>query len=137
VRLQSTRSSLPWPLLWSKLLGSFRRLFLRRGRRSYRGGGALAAGLFQRRTNDNKTPVCAGHCAANQNYFFRLAHLHDLKILYGHTLIPKVTRHPHVLPNASRRRSIAYCTTTPMGFRTMRRALSVEVVFLHHTLKAF
>ena len=42
-----------------------------------------------------------------------------------------------VFPNTARRRTIADRTDAPMRFRTVCRALSVEVVLLHHALKSF
>jgi len=63
--------------------------------------------------------------------------LHDLKILHCHTPIAHVTGHTLVLPNASRRGTIANRADAPVRFRTVRRALPSKVVFLHHALKAF
>src|SRR4029077_3346307 len=45
--------------------------------------------------------------------------------------------HSLVLPNASGRRAIANRADTPVRLRTVRRALPMEVVLLHHALKAF
>jgi len=48
-----------------------------------------------------------------------------------------VTWHTLVLPNASRRGTIANRADAPVRFRPVRRALPSEVVLLHHALKAF
>src|SRR5215470_15761706 len=48
-----------------------------------------------------------------------------------------MTGHSLVLPNTARSRTIADRANAPVCFRTVRRALSVEVVLLHHTLKSF
>ena len=48
-----------------------------------------------------------------------------------------MTGHTLVLPNASRRGTIANRADAPVRFRTVRRALPMEVVLLHHALKAF
>src|SRR5436190_4196488 len=93
--------------------------------------------MFNGRSHNHITAVRARHRAAHQNGFFRFAHLHDLKILHGHTPIAHVTGHTLVLPNASRRGTIANRADAPVRFRTVRRALPSEVVLLHHALKAF
>src|ERR1700751_4335649 len=87
--------------------------------------------------NDHVTAVRSRHSAADQNDFFRFAHLHDLKVLDSHTLVTEMTWHSLVLPNASWRGTIADRTDTPVCFRTVRRALPMKVVLLHHTLKSF
>src|SRR5262249_54840615 len=51
--------------------------------------------------------------------------------------IAHVTGHSLVLPNASRRGTIANRADAPMHHRTVRRALPGEVVLLHHALKTF
>ena len=48
-----------------------------------------------------------------------------------------MTGHAHVFPNASGRGTIADRADAPVRFRTVRRALPMEVVLLHHALKAF
>src|SRR5262249_46186146 len=93
--------------------------------------------MFNGRPNDHITAVRARHCAADQNDFLSLAHLHHLKILHGHALVTEVTWHSLVLPDASRRRTIADCADAPMRFRTVRRTLAGKVMFLHHALKSF
>ncbi len=61
----------------------------------------------------------------------------DLQILHGHALVTHVTRHAHVLPNATRGGTIADGAVAPVRLRTVRRALALEVVLLHDALEAF
>src|SRR6266540_6957151 len=49
----------------------------------------------------------------------------------------QVTWHSLIFPNAPWRRPIAHCADAPVRFRTVRRALSMKVVLLHHTLEPF
>src|SRR6266540_6595466 len=49
----------------------------------------------------------------------------------------QVTWHSLIFPNAPLRRPIAHCADAPVRFRTVRRALSMKVVLLHHTLEPF
>src|SRR5438128_9665484 len=93
--------------------------------------------MFNGRPNDHVPAIWPRHCAAHQNDFFSLAHLHHLKILHGHALITEVTWHSLVLPDASRRRAIADRANPPVRLRTVRRALAGEVMPLHHALKSF
>src|ERR1043166_2351912 len=87
--------------------------------------------------DDHVTAVRSRHSAADQNNFFRLADLHDLKILNSDTLITKMTWHSLVFPNATWCRTIADGTDAAVRFRTMRRALPGKVMLLHHALKTF
>src|SRR4029077_3371572 len=48
-----------------------------------------------------------------------------------------MARHALVFPNASRSRTIADRANAPVRLRTVRRALPMKVVPLHHTLKSF
>src|SRR5205823_13313043 len=64
-------------------------------------------------------------------------HLHDLKILHGHTFIAEMARHALVLPNPSGRGPIADRANAPVRLRTVRCALPMKVVLLHHALKSF
>src|SRR5882762_9039861 len=89
------------------------------------------------RPDNDITSIRTRNGAADQNDFFSLAHLHDLKILHGHTLIAEMARHALVFPNPSWRGPIADCADAPVRFRTVRRALPMKVVLLHHTLKSF
>ena len=50
---------------------------------------------------------------------------------------PMMPGHAHVLPNPARSGTIADGAVAPMRLRTVRRALAMHVVFLHHALKAF
>src|SRR5215470_9861157 len=92
--------------------------------------------MLDRPPNNYVTTIWSRYRAADQNQFLRLAHLHHLKILHCHTPVAQVTGHPHVFPNASRRRAVAYGANAPMGLRSVRCALSGEVMLLHHTLKS-
>src|SRR5205814_6366847 len=118
----STRSSLPSPL---QLLKPLRSLFLRASRSRF----------LDRRTNHDITAVRSRHCAADQNYFVRLAHLHHLEILHRHAFVAHVARHAHVLPNPSRRGTIATGAVPPLRLRTVGRALPGETVLLHPALE--
>src|SRR3982750_4479789 len=111
-RSRSTRSWLPSRLPLLKLSRSF----LRVSRRCSLDG----------RTNHYIAPVRSRHRAANQNHFLGLAHLHHLQVLHGHALIAHVTRHAHVLPDASRRGTVTDGAVPPMRLRTVGRALSGE-----------
>src|SRR5215470_6818310 len=93
--------------------------------------------MFNGRPHNHIAAVRAWYRAAYQNNFFPFPDLHHLKILHGHAPIAHVTRHTLVLPNTSRRRAIADRTDTPVHFRTVRRALSGEVVLSHHALEPF
>src|SRR6266481_6689209 len=93
--------------------------------------------MFKGRANDHIAAVRSGHRAADKNDLFVLAHLHHLEVLHRHALVAEVTWHSLVLPNPSRRRTIANRTDAPMRLRTVRRALPMKVMFLHHTLKSF
>src|SRR5258707_4122281 len=95
------------------------------------------SGIFERRPNDDVAPIRSWNGAADQNDFFSLAHLHDSQILHGHTFVAEMARHALVFPNTSWRRTIADCSDAPVRFRTVRCALSMKVVPLHHTLKPF
>ncbi len=106
----------------------FRVLFVQRDLRSW---------ILNRRPNDYVTAVASRHRTAHQNDFLRFAHLHDSQVLHGHTLVAQVAGHSHVLPNPARRGTIADRAVAAVRLRTVRRALSVEVVLLHHALEAF
>src|SRR5207244_11562296 len=93
--------------------------------------------MFNGRPNDHIAAVRSRNCAADKNNVFILAHLHDLEVLHRHALMPQMTWHSLVLPNPSRRRTIADRTDATVRLRTVRRALSMKVVLLHHTLKSF
>src|SRR5207249_9731143 len=93
--------------------------------------------MFNGRSNDHIAAVRSRNCAADKNDLFILAHLHHLKVLHRHPLVAEVTWHSLVLPNPSRRRTIADRTNAPVRLRTVRRALPMKVVLLHHTLKSF
>ena len=97
----------------------------------------LRGGIFDRRPNNDVTPVTAWDRTADQNHFLGLAHLHHLQILHGHALVTEVTGHSHVFPNAARRGTIPHGSVTPVRFRSVGRALPIEVVLLHHTLETF
>src|SRR6266542_3465958 len=58
-------------------------------------------------SDNNITAIRSRNRAADQNNFLRFAHLHDLKILHGHTLIAEMARHALVFPNPSGRGPIA------------------------------
>src|SRR2546430_10597798 len=92
--------------------------------------------MFYGWAHDYITAIRSRHSATDQNDFFRFAHLHNLKILNCHTLVTEVTRHSLVLPDASWCRTIADCADAPVCFRTVRRALPVKIVLLHHALKS-
>src|SRR5438132_13993862 len=89
------------------------------------------------RSDNDITSIRSRNGAADQNNILGFAHLHDLKILHGHTFIAHVTRHSHILPNAPRSRTIADRANAPVRLRTVRRALPMKVVLLHHALKSF
>src|SRR4029077_4928413 len=93
--------------------------------------------MFNGRSNDDVPTIWPRHCAAYQNDFFSLTHLHHLKILHCHALITKMTRHSLVFPNTTRRTTVADRADAAMRFRAVRRALSMEVVFLHHAFEPF
>src|SRR5436309_709236 len=93
--------------------------------------------MFNGRPNDHIAAVRSRNCAADKNNVFILAHLHHLKVLHRHALVAEVTWHSLVLPNPSRRGTIADRTDAPVRLRTVRRALSMKVVLLHHSLKSF
>src|SRR5438132_13317127 len=93
--------------------------------------------MFYGLAHDYITAIRSRHSATDQNDLFRFAHLHDLKILDCHTLVTEVTRHSLVLPDASWCRTIADRADAPVCFRTVRRALSMKIVLLHHALKSF
>src|SRR5262245_41310643 len=93
--------------------------------------------MFNGRPHNHITAVRSWHSTAYQNNFFCFAHLHHLKILYRHTPIAHVPGHTLVLPNASRRGTIANRADAPVHFGTVRRSLPGEVMLLHHTLKTF
>src|SRR5437667_12835045 len=93
--------------------------------------------MFNGRPNDHVAAVRSRNCAADKNDVFILAHLHHLEVLHRHALMPQMTWHSLVLPNPSRRRTIADRTDAPVRLRTVRRALSMKVVLLHHALKPF
>jgi len=93
--------------------------------------------MFNRGPDDNITSIRTRDRAADQNYFFFLAHLHDLEVLHGHTFVTQVPRHAHILPNSTRSRTIADGAVPTMGLRSVSRTLAVEVVLLHHTLETF
>src|SRR5581483_10087955 len=143
VRLRLARSRLPW----QRLL-----LELSRSSDSYRGllrrfllimfamllvHRQKSFGMLNRRPNDHVTAVRARNRAADQNNLFGFAHLHDLEILHCDAFITHVTGHSHVFPNSPRSRTVADCANAPVRFRTVRRALSMKVVLLHHALKSF
>src|SRR5438046_2775214 len=127
---RSCRSWLPWRRLWLKLSRSFLlcrlrfffgflfllcfRLLLFRFLFSFvflRDGLILfcvllvqlylSCGILNRRPNDHITPITTGNCAADQNHFLGLAHLHHLQVLHSYALVPEMTGHAHVLPNAA------------------------------------
>src|ERR1700757_386535 len=93
--------------------------------------------MLNGRPNDHIAVVRSRNCAADKNNVFILAYLHHLKVLHRHALVAEVTWHSLVLPNPSRRRTIADRTDAAVGLRTVRRALSMKVVLLHHALKSF
>src|SRR6266480_5353223 len=93
--------------------------------------------MFNGRPNDHIAAVRSRNRAADKNNPFILAHLHHLEVLHRHALMPQMTWHSLVFPNPSRRRTIADRTDAPVRLRTVRRALSMKVVLLHHTLKSF
>src|SRR5207247_3481867 len=93
--------------------------------------------MFNGRPNDHVAAVRSRNCAADKNNVFILAHLHHLEVLHGLALMPQMTWHSLVLPNPSRCRTIADRTDAPVRLRTVRRALSMKVVFLHHNLQSF
>src|SRR5207302_11506038 len=93
--------------------------------------------MLDSRPHDHVTAVRSRHSATDQNDFFRFAHLHDLKILNCHTLVPEVPWHSLVLPNSARCRTIADCADAPVCFRTVRRTLSMKIMLFHHPLKSF
>ena len=51
--------------------------------------------------------------------------------------VAHVARHAHILPDAARGGTIADGAVASVRFRSMRCALSVEIVLLHHALKTF
>src|SRR5205807_3122550 len=120
-RLQPARSSLLSRPFWSKPSRSLSRLrqFLDRG------------------PHHHERTVRARDRAADQNHFFGLAHLHHLQVLHSYALITEMPRHSHILPNTARSGTIADGTIAAMRLRTVRRALPIEVVLLHHALEAF
>src|SRR2546423_2737673 len=122
-RSRSTRSSLPSPLRLLKLSRSFLR--------------ASGRWLLDSRTNNDIAAVRARHRPANQNYFLGFTHLHHLEVLHRHPFVAHVTRHAHVLPDATRRGTIADGAIPAMRLRSVGRALAVEIVFLHHALEPF
>src|SRR6266403_2444941 len=112
VHLRSDRSSLLSPRLWLELSRSLSRCHW----------------FLNRRTNDHIASIRSGNCTADQNHFFGFTHLHDLKILNGHALVAEVARHAQVFPNPSWSGTISDSAVTAVRLRTVRRALSVEVV---------
>src|SRR4051794_5276816 len=114
------RSSLLSPLLSLKLSRS---LFLGR--------------LLNCGAHDHKRSIRTRDRAANENYFFGLAHLHHLQILYRHPLITQMSGHTHVFPDPARGRTIANGTIPPMGLRSMGCSLTRHVMLFHHSLKSF
>src|SRR3954462_11750735 len=48
-----------------------------------------------------------------------------------------MTRHAHVFPNSTRGGTVADGAVSAVRFRTVRRTLAGEVMFLHHALKTF
>src|SRR5436190_21434418 len=93
--------------------------------------------MFNGRSHNHITAVCAWHGAAYQNDFFGFAHLHHLKILHSHASITHVSGHTLVLPNAPRRGTIADRADATVRFRSVRRALPREVELFHHALETF
>src|SRR5205814_4248118 len=81
--------------------------------------------------------VCARDRAADQNQFFGLAHLHHPQVLHSYSLVTKMPRHSHILPNATRRGTIADGAISTVRFRTVRGTLPSHVVLLHNALKSF
>src|SRR2546423_860946 len=122
-RSRSTRSSLPSPLRLLKLSRSFLRASVRC--------------LLYILTNNDIAAVRAPHRPANQNYFLGFTHLHHLEVLHRHPFVAHVTRHAHVLPDATRRGTIADGAVSAMRLRSVGRALAVEIVFFHHALEPF
>src|ERR1017187_5138177 len=150
-RFRSTQSSLPSLRLSLKLSRSFLCRFFfgnrcrclwfldRRFRLLGRRFGFLGASFrfLNSRTNDDVAAVRSRHRAANQNDLVHFAHLHDLQVQHGHTLVAHMARHAHVFPNAARCGTIADGAVTSMRLRSVGRALAVEVVLLHYALEAF
>src|SRR5438045_2636492 len=97
-----TRSWLPSLLQLSKLSRSF---------------GGSCCRLLDRRTNHDIAAIWSWHRAADQNHFLRFTNLHHLEILHGHAFVAHVTGHSHVLPNPSRRRTIADSAVPPVSLR--------------------
>src|SRR5262245_1610814 len=93
--------------------------------------------MLNGRPNDHVAAVRARYGATNQNNFFSLADLHHLEILHRHAIAAQVPWHSHVFPNAAWSRTIAHGADPPVRLRTMRGALSMEVMLLHHALKSF
>src|SRR5438477_11365661 len=69
--------------------------------------------FFDRGPHHHERTVRARDRAADQNHFFGLAHLHHLQVLHGYALITEMPRHSHILPNATRRGTIAYGAVSP------------------------
>src|SRR6187401_347680 len=85
--------------------------------------------------DDNVTTIRTRDRPADQNYLFFLADLHDLEILHCHAFVTHVSGHPHIFPNPTWGGTIADGAVPAVRFRTMGRALTGEIVLLHHALE--
>src|SRR5260370_19192005 len=85
----------------------------------------LSCGILNRRPNDHITPITTGNCAADQNHFLGLAHLHHLQVLHSYSLVAELTWHAHVLPNAARSGTMAYRTIAASRLPTLSLTLPI------------
>ena len=57
--------------------------------------------------------------------------------MHGHALVAHMTRHAHVFPDATWSGAVADGAVAAVRLGTMRCALALEIVLLHHALETF